>query len=172
MDGIKATTSSGSLAVNDLNWQIVASGDVNADGYDDVIWRHKTRGTNYIWLMEGASIKQRYVLNSVNTNWDIVGAGDLNGDGVDDILWRNKVDGRNWAYLMENGQIKTSELINIVENVKWEVADIADLNGDGKSDIFWRQTQSGQSYMYLMNGIGIVGRDYGDSVGNQWQVMH
>jgi hypothetical protein len=26
--------------------------------------------------------------------------------------------------------------------------------------------------MYLMNGIGIVGRDYGDSVGNQWQVMH
>ena len=172
MDGIKATTSSGSLAVNDLNWQIVASGDVNADGYDDVIWRHKTRGTNYIWLMEGASIKQRYVLNSVNTNWDIVGAGDLNGDGVDDILWRNKVDGRNWAYLMENGQIKTSELINIVENVNWEVADIADLNGDGKSDIFWRQTQSGQSYMYLMNGIGIVGRDYGDSVGNQWQVMH
>ena len=73
---------------------------------------------------------------------------------------------------VENGQIKTSELINIVENVKWEVADIADLNGDGKSDIFWRQTQSGQSYMYLMNGIGIVGRDYGDSVGNQWQVMH
>lgn len=172
MDGIKAKSSTGSLAVNDLNWQIVASGDVNGDGYGDVIWRHKTRGTNYIWLMEGTSIKQRYVLNAVNTNWDIIGAGDLDADGIDDILWRNKVDGRNWAYLMENGQIRTSELINIVENANWEVADIVDLNGDGKSDIFWRQTQSGQSYMYLMNGIGIAGRAYGDNVGSQWQVIH
>ena len=172
MDGIKATTSKASLSVSDLGWKIVASGDVNGDGYDDVIWRHKTRGSNYVWLMEGTNIKQRYVLNTVNTNWDIAGAGDINGDGVDDIIWRNKVDGRNWAYLMKDGLIQTSALVNSVANVDWIIADIADLDGDGKDDIFWRQTQSGQSYMYLMNGIDIANRAYGNSVSNQWRVIH
>ena len=122
--------------------------------------------------MEGTNIKQRYVLNTVNTNWDIAGAGDINGDGVDDIIWRNKVDGRNWAYLMKDGLIQTSALVNSVANVDWVIADIADLDGDGKDDIFWRQTQSGQSYMYLMNGIDIANRAYGNSVSNQWRVIH
>jgi hypothetical protein len=122
--------------------------------------------------MEGTNIKQRYVLNTVNTNWDIAGAGDINGDGVDDIIWRNKVDGRNWAYLMNDGQIQTSALVNSVANVDWKIADIADLNGDGKDDIFWRQTQSGQSYIYLMNGLEINDRAYVDIVSTGWVTIN
>ena len=40
-------------AVPDTNWKIVAVGDYNADGHNDIVWRHATTGENVVWLMEG-----------------------------------------------------------------------------------------------------------------------
>ena len=60
--------------------------------------------------MDGADIKDRYVLNYVTAGtWQLVGNGDFNADGVGDVMWRNVERGDTWFYLMENGLIGESK---------------------------------------------------------------
>ena len=41
-------TSQPSLWVTDLDFEVAATGDVNGDGSEDIIWRHNGTGRNYI----------------------------------------------------------------------------------------------------------------------------
>jgi hypothetical protein len=39
----------------DTQWRPVATGDYNADGREDVVWRHQGSGQNVLWYMGGAN---------------------------------------------------------------------------------------------------------------------
>jgi hypothetical protein len=41
------------LGVADLNWEVVAAGDFNGDGDDDLIWQHRLSQRLVMWLMAG-----------------------------------------------------------------------------------------------------------------------
>lgn len=43
--------------VLDLNWTIAATGDYDGDWKTDILWRHAVTGQNYIYPMDGTSIK-------------------------------------------------------------------------------------------------------------------
>jgi len=40
------------------NWQIVQTGDFNADGKSDLLWRDTNTGTVAVWLLNGLSVLQ------------------------------------------------------------------------------------------------------------------
>jgi hypothetical protein len=73
-------------------WRVVSVGDVDADGRDDVVFRH-TFGNVYAWLMAGAEIVEHGSLGSIGTGWTNVGLLDLDGDDNRDLIWRQN-DGR------------------------------------------------------------------------------
>lgn len=74
------------------------AGDVNGDGFDDVVLGAQDSNTpseNYIVyggsslpdLIEVANLGASGVtLSGVKTNWGVSGAGDVNGDGYDDVI--------------------------------------------------------------------------------------
>jgi hypothetical protein len=41
--------------VPDVNWNVSAVGDYNADGKDDIVWRNDTTGDTSIWMLNGAN---------------------------------------------------------------------------------------------------------------------
>ena len=58
------------------NWNVEGVGDFNADGVDDILWRHKSlsSGPNRIWLMENDGTPDSIVNpGSLNSNWDVAG---------------------------------------------------------------------------------------------------
>ena len=82
------------MPVDDLNWQIVGTGDFNNDTHVDILWRNISSGTNVVWFMNGTDwTGSAELLPVADLNWQIVGTGDFNNDTHVDILWRNASDG-------------------------------------------------------------------------------
>jgi hypothetical protein len=103
-------------------YQMIATGDFNGDGKDDILWRQPTTGAVYMMLMNGAAITFEGVVHTAgDLNWKIVAAGDYNGDGKADILWRNESTGMIYMMLM-NGPTKAAEAVIYTEpNLSWKV---------------------------------------------------
>jgi hypothetical protein len=61
------------LRTVELSWQIVGTGDFNGDGTTDILWRHASTGENYLYPMDGASIKasEGYVRSVADQNWQV-----------------------------------------------------------------------------------------------------
>jgi hypothetical protein len=60
-------------AVSDVQWKIVAIGDINGDTKPDLIWRHTGTGLNVVWYMDGlARIGQGSLPTIADLNWSIV----------------------------------------------------------------------------------------------------
>ena len=109
MNGLTRTGASGVGTLSDLNWQIAAVNDLNADGTHDLVWQHETSGYLAAWHLNGGALLasvsltpyQEYVLA-----WKIRGAADYNGDGKPDLLWHHQTS--HWIYVWYmNGVVMT-----------------------------------------------------------------
>jgi hypothetical protein len=63
-------------------------GDTNADGRDDIVWRHAA-GAIWVWLMNGSAVTGTGSTGVAAAGWTLAGVGDFNGDGRADLLWRH-----------------------------------------------------------------------------------
>jgi hypothetical protein len=159
MDGKAIKPSEGYLrTVADLSWQVAGIGDFDGDGKDDILWHNSATGENYIYFMDGRSIKpsEGYTRTVPDSSWHIVGIGDFDGDGKADILWRNSSTGQNYLWPMNGCAIKPGEAyLRTVADTRWEVKAVGDFDGDGKADIVWRHAATGENYLYPMDGAAI-----------------
>ena len=85
-------------------WDVAGVADFNADGVDDILWRHQSHknGPNRIWLMNDDGTRNQTVNpGSLGLAWDVAGVADFNTDGVADIHWRDQ-SGANRIWLMND----------------------------------------------------------------------
>ncbi len=157
-------TSGGVAVAPDATWSVAGSGDFNADGSKDILWR-KTDGTVAVWDMNGTTIAGSGVVRAggvavmPDASWSVAGIGDFNGDQTSDVLWRN-TSGSLAVWLMNNNNISssgfaTSNGVAVSPDATWHIVQIGDFNGDGNSDILWRN-DSGALAEWLMNGTTIM----------------
>jgi uncharacterized delta-60 repeat protein len=175
LDGLTILGTEGYLrTLADLNWSVVGIGDFDGDGKADILWRNSGTGENYVYFMDGTTIKpgEGYIRTVADPNWQVAGVGDFDGDGRDDILWRNSASGENYLYPMDGLAIKPGEgYLRTVADLSWKIAGVGDLDGNGKADVLWRNVASGENYAYLMNGTAIANEGYLRTVADQdWQV--
>jgi hypothetical protein len=57
--------------VSDVAWTIVAVGDYDGDGKSDLLWRNSSTGENYLYPMDGTTIKpsEGYLRSVTDQNW-------------------------------------------------------------------------------------------------------
>ena len=178
----QSPTYQGQAVTVDSSWSVVAMGDFNDDGRQDVLWRNSD-GTLAEWLMNGSTITSSQALTSQgkavkpDSSWSIAGAGDFNGDGMSDLLWRQSGTGSLMEWQMNGSQIAASQAItfqgqSVTPDASWSMVEIGDFNGDGKSDMLWRQSSTGQVQEWLMNGSQIVASNSLSSMADaSWQVL-
>ncbi len=165
LDGIQAGRSWwhwGSQAGCNFGASVAGAGDVNGDGYSDVIvgapgFDNGQEDEGRAGVLLGGAAGLSHVL----TGWDesdqagaqfgasVAGAGDVNGDGYSDVVvgspWWESVagqanEGRAWVYLGSAGGLVavpawTAEADVAAARLGTSVASAGDVNGDGFSDL-------------------------------------
>src|SRR5947207_2356677 len=140
-------------------WQVQGIGDFDGDGKADILWRNSSTGENYVYFMDGTTIKptEGFIRTVADQSWQVAGIGDFDGDGKDDILWRNAVTGENYLYPMDGLAIMPSEgYLRTVPDQSWQGAGMGEFDGDGAADMLWRNSASGHHYLYPMSGTEIM----------------
>ena len=155
----------GTSIISDLAWQFAGIGDLNGDGNDDVLLRHRDDGRWLYYPMDGRThITGGRGLANIprDLSWQLAGIGDLNGDGRDDVLLRHT--NGTWQYFPMNGRDYLSSergAAFLTSNPDWQFAGIGDLNGDGKDDVLVRHVETGRWYYYPMDGRRHITADDG-----------
>ncbi len=162
---------------NSFGYDVTGAGDVNGDGFDDVIvGSFPSTGTGNVYLFFGGSIMNNKVdlilYPEVNNKFGSVlnGAGDINNDGYDDILVGCNAYGNCEVYTYFGGanmdniyDVKMKQLDN--EGFGNSITSAGDINKDGNIDILIgapihssEASSKGRAYLYLSSSPAIVPR--------------
>ncbi|XUM04727.1 FG-GAP-like repeat-containing protein [Streptomyces venezuelae ATCC 10712] len=145
---------------------LTSPGDVNGDGYADLVARQASTGDVYV--VGGTADHRLKARVRIGTNWKLykklVGAGDLDGDGRGDLLGVDAA-GVLWRY--------SSTATGVTARVKvgsgWggysSLVAVGDLSGDGRADLLARDT-AGKLWRYSGTGAGAYGARV--SIGSGW----
>jgi len=121
---------------------VSASGDFNADGKQDILWRNTQTGEVRIWYMNGSTILSNDGVATVGLDWNVVGTGDFDGNGFSDILWENANDGSFAIWTMRGDSAVSRQYPS--PGYQWSIAGVADLDHTGLADILWRNVVTGE----------------------------
>lgn len=155
----------------DIYNSLTGVGDVNGDGYGDLLARDKS---NVLWLYpslgNGYQFRDRVRLGS---GWGIYnklfGAGDVTGDGRADLLARG-TDGTLWAY-PGNGTAGFGDRVKIGAsgwNSLNKLAAVGDITGDGRADLVGVDS-AGIAHVYKATGLKGLNTFQGNtSIGGGW----
>jgi glucose/arabinose dehydrogenase len=133
-------------------------GDMNGDGWPDLVWRNQSTGQDYLWLMQGVAQTGGGAFTPVaDTNWRIVGLADFNGDRFHDLLWRHQTTGANHMWFLNGMTQVGGGPVTPVADANWKIVGAGDFNFDNRQDIVWRNQATGANYVWYMNGTASTG---------------
>jgi len=181
MNNTVDVTMTGETLNNYFGYSVSSAGDVNGDGYSDVIvgavGYSLNKGRAYIFF-GGSSMNNTsdVTMTGETTNiffgGSVSSAGDVNGDGYSDVIvgsyGNNSFTGRAYVYFGGTNMNIYSDVIMNGETTDNEfgksVSTAGDVNGDGYSDVIVGanrfNTQTGRAYVYYggidMNNIADV----------------
>ena len=169
----------------DFGFSIDGAGDVNGDGYDDVVigafgyTNNNMRGKCYVyygsengpgvapdWTMEGETAFDKL-------GYSVAGVGDVNNDGYDDVVlgayaYSGGDDrGKGYLYLGDAGGLSsnvtsTGEGVSSGDSFMRDCAGVGDINGDGYDDVivsaprFDNYEDRGCVYLFLGQADGDI----------------
>jgi len=165
-------------AIDDFfGWSVSSAGDVNGDGYSDVIIGAYRAGSGYgrAYIFYGNYIMNSYpdvvltgVLPATYTFGNCVSdAGDINKDGYSDVIVGasdyNTYTGQAFIYYGGSAMNNVSDVEMISEGINTQfgksVSSAGDLNGDGNPDLIigapLTNSLTGKTFVYLTSSPNV-----------------
>lgn len=139
--------------LSDANWtedsirQVANAGDVNNDGYDDVIVNGTAGMRAYYGSATGLATAPSWIpasVSGVSYSGDVAGAGDVNGDTYDDVIVQGFASPGNVRYVyvflgsasgLQSNPAWSAQNIQTNSQFGESVSTAGDVNNDGYDDI-------------------------------------
>lgn len=156
-------TSQSLLRTVKRTWDVQAVGDLDGDGYADLVWRYMgfdpTRpgdtGVSYVWFSNGAATTPVQVRKrgGAPLNWKLLGAIDLNGDGAADMVYISPDN--QIRVLMATASRTCANLAAGNIPAGFAALKLADFTGSGRGDILIRNATTGETRLLSLNATGL-----------------
>ncbi|WP_158220451.1 VCBS repeat-containing protein [Kineosporia sp. A_224] len=131
-------------------------GDLDRDGYEDVVARSRTTGR--LLLFRGTGTRLRAPVRIGGPRWagmrEITGVGDLDGDGYGDLVAVEKATGRLYLVPGRGTSLGARRLVGLAWASMGELAGVGDLDRDGHPDLVARKNATGELFLYRGKGSG------------------
>ncbi len=121
-------------------WQIVGSGDYDADGRSDVLLHNAIDNRFDLWSMRGGGAYESELLpDDFGNAAQVVASGDFDGDGMSDILWRDLESGD-----VDIWGLTQDSTLGPLEGAgdPWGAIGAGDFDGDGRDDVVLREAET------------------------------
>ncbi len=131
-----------------------AVGDMNSDGYADILWQDTNTGKLIVWYMDGSGHRTSFAsLTGRIPIYQVQAVADMDRDGNDDIIWqgRNGANHRIIIWYMDGSGRRSSWVNYVAVNYLWSLNHAADYNGDSYLDLVWYNETQGISIGWLLN---------------------
>lgn len=149
--------------------EITPVGDLDGDGYPDLLAVSYSNGYMYLYPGRGTSLAPRRLLGGGwNTMSELAGVGDFNRDGHVDLLARNTATGDVWLYKGTGTALGARVRVATGWSTLRDVTGVGDFDRDGFTDVIAVETDTGKLFRYPGRGTSFGPRL---SVGNGWTVL-
>lgn len=120
----------------DLGWERVAAGDLNGDGYDEVIGLRGNQIRAFDPFRPSGTTAVNFQRTPPTGSWQLVATGDFNGDGRDEIVASNSEGSGTRLRVYRGNAAGTSwtEVYNEGFGSPFRLITTGDINGDGFDD--------------------------------------
>ena len=170
-----STTLTGEASTDYFGYSVNEAGDVNRDGYDDVIvgaYGNGSYGRAYVYHGAGSGVSSSATarLNGSSFNFAkvVTGAGDVTGDGYDDVIvgcdGASTSTGAAYLYAGSGSGTSTSSLMTLTGEGTLNyfgsaIGPLGDVNADGYDDVvigaYGYGSSSGRAYVYHGSALGL-----------------
>ena len=148
---------------------IVRIGDLNRDGREDVVARHKNGD---LWFYPGTGTglgKRKRIATKWNGLREITAVGDLNRDGYPDLVAVQANNRKLYLYPGKSGaKLGKRKAIGSNWHTRSELAGVGDFNRDGFPDLIARETATGVLHLYPGRKGRLAGRS---QIATGWKGM-
>jgi ELWxxDGT repeat protein len=150
----------------------VGAGDINGDGFADVVVQQQSTGlTLYASMANGVFSGWNLVTASIGTDWQVKAVADVSGDGFADVIFQSASTGITVFADMANGAFNHWGLIAQNIGPTWIATAAADVDGDGHADVIFQHATDGETIYAHTNSAGFVNFGEVANIGTTWHVV-
>ncbi len=131
---------SDSLSANAMEngWSVTGTGDINADGYDDIVLHNPETGSVSIWFMGPDGFNHEVTLSDpAISQLTAFAPADFDGNGTADLLFQDTTTGDMYVWFMQGNGSYQSELVGTFPPSSLKIIAQADYDGNGTADVLW-----------------------------------
>ena len=145
-------------------WDVQAVGDLDGDGFGDLVWRFRgqspnidDQGVSYIWFTNGSGVTQVRKRGGAPLTWTLLGAADLNADGSADMLYVSPANAMR-ALMATTAATAPRTCANLSAGsipTGFAPLKLADFTGNRRGDVLIRNAASGEVRLISLNAAGL-----------------
>jgi hypothetical protein len=159
---------------NTFGVSVAFAGDVNRDGYADVVVGDQALERAYVYLGGAGGVASSPATTLVGPDaglhsfgWSVAGAGDVNGDGFADVIigtaaagFDGKAPMRAFVYLGSGSGVSPTPAVTLTGpdggGFGQSVASAGDVNHDGFADVIVGAGGASKAYLYMGSASGLA----------------